>query len=82
MKFKVLILLSLPSILLACSVQKPLKFILLESSKEFAPETNEKVTYWGDSYIIENYHNNKYSAKQIDSFAYQLGKLKKDSCNS
>ncbi|WP_316804488.1 hypothetical protein [Pedobacter nototheniae] len=82
MKFKVLILLSLATMFVACGVQKPLKFILLKKSKTFAPETNEKVTYWGESYIIENYQNNKYSEKQIDSFAHQLGNLKKDSCDS
>lgn len=82
MKLKIFILIGLGTMLLACSVQKPLKFILLESSKTFAPETNEKVTFFGDSYIIENYKNNNYSINQVDSFAHYLGRIKKESCNS
>ena len=82
MKFKILLLVGFGTILFGCNTKKQLKFILMESSKTFAPETNEKVTYWGDSYIIENYHNNRHSAKQIDHFAHDLARLKKDSCSS
>lgn len=82
MKYKILMLLILSTMLLNCSSQKPLKFVLLNNSKEYASESNNKITFWGATYLIENYHNNKYNSKQIDSFALQLGKLKIDSCDS
>lgn len=63
----------------SCNLQrtKP-TFVLLSVKKEHEPESASTKKIIGYNYIVENYIDNKFCEKHVDSFAF---KIAKDSIN-
>lgn len=60
------------TMLSGCAVQKPVEFILLESTKK-SGELKYNKLYYSATFIVKNYSNSKKSQLQIDTFAMDLG---------
>ena len=65
----------------SCISQKPVEFILLQSSKDSGEPKYNKL-YYSAIYIVKNYSDHKKSQMQIDSFAMNLGNKNQTRYNS
>ena len=55
---------------------KKLDFVQLYHDEHYIPQSDSIKKAVGYNYIVENYKDNNYSEKQIDSFAFELAKGK------